>query len=82
MLHIQQFLTKNGVTPMPHPPYSPDLTLSNFYFASLDEKILKGKHFAGVEEMKQKMAEVLKGIKSDEFKSCFEQWKNILISIL
>ena len=37
-LSVQQFLTKNGVTPMPHPPYSPDLTLSNFYFASLDEK--------------------------------------------
>ena len=37
------------------------------------KKVLKGKHFAYVEEVKQKMAEVLKGIKIDEFKNCFEQ---------
>ena len=29
----------NGMTPMPLPPYSCDLTLSNFLFVSLDEKI-------------------------------------------
>ena len=31
-----------------------------------------------MEEVKQKMAEVLKGIKIDEFKNCFEQWKKHL----
>ena len=39
------------------------------------KKVLKGKHFADVEEAKQKMAEALKGIKIYEFKNCFEQWK-------
>ena len=40
------------------------------------KKVLKGKHFAGVEEVKQKkMAEALKGIKIDDFKNCFEQWE-------
>ena len=29
-LSVQQFLTKNGTTPLPHPPYSPDLTLKDF----------------------------------------------------
>ena len=38
--------------------------------------ILKGKGFADVEEVKQKMAEALKGIKVDEFKT-FEQWKKM-----
>ena len=37
------------------------------------KKVLKGKHFAEVEEVKQKMAEALKGIKIDEFKNCFKQ---------
>ena len=37
------------------------------------KKVLKGKHFADVEEVKQKTAEALKGIKIDEFKNCFEQ---------
>ena len=35
-----------------------------------------------MEEVKQKLAEALKGIKVDEFKKCFEQWKNILIGVL
>ena len=30
MLNVQQFLTKNVMTPMPYPPYSPDLVPSNF----------------------------------------------------
>ena len=39
------------------------------------KKVLKGKHFASVEEVKQKTAEALKGIKIDKFKNCFGQWK-------
>ena len=42
------------------------------------KKVLKGKHFADVEEVTQKKAEALKGIKTYKFRSCFEQWKNHL----
>ena len=42
------------------------------------KKVLKGKYFADVEEMKQKMEEALKVIKIDEYKNCFERWKNHL----
>ena len=42
------------------------------------KKVLKGKLFANVEQVKQKMAEALKGIKIVEFKNCFEQWKKCL----
>ena len=43
------------------------------------KKVLKGKCFADVEEVKQKKtAKALKGIKIDEFKNHFEQWKKSL----
>ena len=42
------------------------------------KKVLKGKCFAEVEEVKQKMAERLKDIKIDTFKHCFEQLKKCL----
>ena len=42
------------------------------------KNILKGKRFADVEEVKQKMTEILKGNKIYEFKNCFEQWKKRL----
>ena len=38
--------------------------------------------FCLVEEVKQKTAEAPKGIKFDEFKNCFEQWKHVSIGVL
>ena len=45
------------------------------------KKVLKGKRFADVEQVKQKVAEALKGT-IDEYKNCFEQWKKVLIGVL
>ena len=42
------------------------------------KKVLKGKRSVHVEEVKQKMAEARKGIKTDKFKNCLGQWKKIL----
>ena len=42
------------------------------------KKVLKGKCFADVEEVKQKMAEALKDINIDELKNYFELWKKHL----
>ena len=77
-LSVQQFLTKNCMTPMPHPPYSPDLTLSDFLCLFPWVKIvLKEKRFADVEEEKQESGistkRHLEALKIDKFKSCFEQ---------
>ena len=80
MLSVQHFLTKNGMAPMPHTPYSPGLTPSDFLLLLLlpwMKRVHKGKPFANVEEVKQVTAKALKGIKVDEFKRllCFEQWE-------
>ena len=72
MLSVQQFLTQNRTThPVPHPPYSPNLTLSDFFVCLFPrmQKVLKGKHFAGIEEVKLQTAEALKGIKINELKN-------------
>ena len=78
MLSVQQFLTKNmWPSCLPHPPYSPNLIPSDSFFVSSMKKVLKGKCFADVEEVKQKMAEALKGVQIDKFKNYFEQWKKV-----
>ena len=68
MLSVQQFLTKNGMIRVPYPSYSPKLALRDFFLFPWMKKVLKGKHFADVEEVKQKMAEALKGMKIYEFR--------------
>ena len=65
-MNIQQFLTKNGMTPVPYPFYSPHLAPGNLF--PWMKKVLHRKHFASVEEVKQKMAEALKYIKIGEFR--------------
>ena len=63
---------------MPHPPYSPDVTPSNFFLFPWLKNVFKEKCFADVEEVEKKMAEALKALKINEFKNCFEQWKKHL----
>ena len=67
MLNIQQFLTKHSMNPVPHPPYSPDLTPSDFFFVSPDEKSPQRETFCWCGGGETKNAEALKGVKI-EFK--------------
>ena len=65
---------------MVYPPCSPDLPPSDFLAYFPCEKKSSGKHFADLEEVKQKAEEALKGIKINEFKNCFKQWKKVSIA--
>ena len=60
------------MTPMPHPPVQWISLRASFFLFPGMKKFLKGKCFADVEEVKQKMAKALKSIKIDKFKNCFE----------
>ena len=62
--------------PCAPPLYSPDLALSDFFVSQM-KKVLKGKSFAHVEEVKQKMAKEWKLMNSKT-----EHWKKILIGVL
>jgi len=75
-ISVTTFMARNGLAALPHPPYSPDVAPSDFFFLfPRMKRNLKGKHFADVEEVKRKTTEALANIKEDEFKNCFEQWQ-------
>jgi len=65
-LSVKQFLTKNSMTQLLHPPYSPDLAPCDFFLFPRMKKGLKGKRFADMEEVKKKTMEALKGITLEE----------------
>ena len=52
--------------------FTPSHPKQLFFLSSQMKNILKGKCFANVEEVKQKTAEALKGIKIDKFKIEFK----------
>ena len=66
------------MTPITHPPYSPDLAPCDFFLFPRLKKNMKGKRFGTVEEVKQKSLEGLKDIPLCEFQSCFDQWEKRL----
>jgi hypothetical protein len=53
---------------MPHPPYSPDLTIANFYFFGVLEQKLQGIDVSDDEELKSEILTIFQGIPSDELK--------------
>ena len=75
------FDQKQPDPPAPPSLFSPSCPEQLFLFPRI-KKVLKGKHFADVEEVKQNMAEALKGIRIDKFKNCLEQWKKVSIGVL
>jgi len=72
-LRVQQFLTKNKMTAIPHPPCSPEVAPCDFFLFPRMKGQMKGKRFADVSEVKKKTLEVLNNIITEEFQKCFQQ---------
>ena len=81
LLSVQQFLTKNGMNPMLHPPYSLDLTPRDFFLFPQMKKVLKGK-FCQCGRGKTKNGRSTKRHQNPQVQNCFEQWEKILMCVL
>ena len=66
-LSIEQFLTKRAWSLWPTLNIYPTLPQVTLFLFPPMKNVPKGKHFADVEEVKQTMAESLKGITIDKF---------------
>jgi histone-lysine N-methyltransferase SETMAR len=51
-LVTRESLAKNKITTMGHPPYSPDLSLCDFYLFSKAKNIMRGEHFVDIDTIK------------------------------
>ena len=65
---VREFLAKNKTVIMPQPPYSPGL-------APKLKTPTKGRHFATIEEIKEKSKLELLAIPKSAFQKCLEDWK-------
>lgn len=62
-----------GLKRTPHPPYSPDLALSDFYLFGFLKDKLKGQKFTSPDQLKEAIIEILSSISRDE--------KNVFLKI-
>jgi len=77
-LRVRHFLTSQGLTLVPHPPYSPDLAPADFFLFPHMKRDLKGQRFNTLEDVKAASTRVLNSIQVEEFQRCFELWKQRL----
>jgi hypothetical protein len=73
---VREFLIKNNVTTVPHPAYSADLALCDFYVFPKMKFRLKGRRFASIEEVQAESQQILNTLTPAELSEFFEKWQN------
>jgi len=76
LLVVREFLTKNKMTTVPHPTYSPDLTPCNFYVFPTMKLQLKRPCIASIEVIQAESQKVLNMLTPADFNECFQKWQN------
>ena len=72
---INEFLAEKSIPVVPQPPYSPNLSLCDFFLFPRLKNHLKGRHFGTLDNIQKSVNDELKGIKAEAFQHCYEQWK-------
>jgi len=72
---VSQFLAKNNMTEIPHPPYSPNLAPCDFFLFPKLKLRMKGRRFDTTEEIQEESQRVLETIPKRGFQGCFQAWQ-------
>ena len=70
-----QFLAKNKIAVIPHPPYSPDLAPCDFFLFPKMKLKLKGRRFDTIEEIQAELQRVLDTLTEKCFQEVFQKWR-------
>ena len=70
---VRDFLTKNNIQLLDHPPYSPDLAPADFFLFPKLKKELAG-IIMTQEKFKNKWEGVLRTLSKDDFATAFKKW--------
>ena len=76
---VRQLLTNKQVAMLNNPPYSPDLAPCDFWFFPKLKSVVKGVHFASVEDIKDRMTRELRCLAEEDFVDCFGEWQGRMI---
>jgi hypothetical protein len=69
---VLQFLAGKAFSALDHPPYPPDLAPANFWLLPKLRRLLKGKHFSDVKDLKLYVEKkMLTDIPVQDFKKLF-----------
>jgi hypothetical protein len=64
------------MTVIPHPPYSPDLALCDFFLFPKMTFKLKRNYFINTEEIQTESQDAIMTLTFNDFQQCFRSWKS------
>ncbi|CAH1985254.1 unnamed protein product [Acanthoscelides obtectus] len=70
----RQYLMEENVELLDHPPYSPDLSPSDFFTFPKIKKRLRGQRFQSPEEAVDEFKNAVLDLPANEWNRCFENW--------
>uniref|UniRef100_A0A0A9YM19 Mariner Mos1 transposase n=1 Tax=Lygus hesperus TaxID=30085 RepID=A0A0A9YM19_LYGHE len=74
-LLMQEFFSSHNISPLPHPPYSPDLAPCDFFLYPMIHKHFNERRLENLDSVKKETALALNNIPRNYFQACFEEWK-------
>ena len=77
-ISLNEFLAKKGISVVPQPPYSPDLSPCDFFLFPKLKFRLKGRHFGTVDNIQKVVTEQLRALPHEDFQHCDREWEQRL----
>ena len=75
---LSLFLASEKVKVLNHPPYSPDLSLCDFFLFPMLKKILSGNKYTSRNSLGSAIYQCLQQIPKDNYLSAFRDWVKML----
>jgi transposase len=77
-ISVNEFLAKKGISVVPQPPYSPDLSPCDFFLFLKLKFHLKGRHFGTVDNIQKVVTDQLRALPHEDFQHCYREWEQHL----
>ena len=74
---VAECLTSKGIPVVPQPPYSPEISLCEFFLFPKVKDVLKRRHFGTLENIQKSVADMLKTIPAEDFQRCYQKWERL-----
>jgi len=72
------FGQKKGISVVPQPLYSPDLSPCDFFLFPKLKFHLKGRHLGTVDNIQKIVTDQLRALPHEDFQHCYREWKQRL----
>ncbi len=79
---VTQFLTQRGIEVVPHPAYSPDFALNNFYLYPTLKRMLKGCYFSNLQAVHMEVYTHLQCLSKDGFVHVFKAGPHLYANVM